>query len=272
MTIIIPHPDQPSERPVRMILAATARTVIALMLREMSTRFGRTPGGYIWALVEPIAVLLVLSIGFSLMLRNPSLGTSFLLFYATGYLPLKMFTHVSSMVGRSLTFSRQLMQYPTVTWVDAVIARFLLNVLTELLVAVILIAGIFVVIDTHAVIKIGPIVTGMSLIMLLGLGIGVLNVVPFGKFPAWERLWSIATRPLVLASGLFYIYEDLPQMAQEVLWYNPLLQLTGMVRSGFYPMYDAAYANPVYVLIFALVPLFFGVLLLWRFHLDLLQD
>jgi capsular polysaccharide transport system permease protein len=254
------------------VLAATLRTTIALMLREMSTRFGRTPGGYLWALLEPTAVVLVLAIGFSLMLRNPSLGTSFLLFYATGYLPLKLFMQVSNMVARAISFSRPLLQYPTVTWVDAVLARFLLNVLTELLVAVIVLGGIFLVIDTHAVIRIGPIFASIGLIVVLALGVGVLNVVPFGLFPAWERLWSIATRPLVLASGLFYIYEDLPQTAQEILWFNPLMHLTGLLRSGFYPMYEAAYASPVYVLLFGLVPLFFGVLMLSRFHLDLLQD
>ena len=50
------------------------------------------------------------------------------------------------------------------------------------------------------------------------------------------------------------------------------MHLTGLLRSGFYPMYEAAYASPVYVLLFGLVPLFFGVLMLSRFHLDLLQD
>ena len=30
---------------------ATARTIMALILREMSTRYGRTPGGYLWTVV-----------------------------------------------------------------------------------------------------------------------------------------------------------------------------------------------------------------------------
>ena len=31
---------------------ASLRSILALMLREMSTRYGRTPGGYIWAIVN----------------------------------------------------------------------------------------------------------------------------------------------------------------------------------------------------------------------------
>ena len=35
------------------------RTVIALMLREMSTTYGRTPGGYVWALMQPLGSIIV---------------------------------------------------------------------------------------------------------------------------------------------------------------------------------------------------------------------
>ena len=50
---------------------ASMRTISALVLREMSTRYGRTPGGYIWSLLEPIAAILFLSLGFSLVIRTP---------------------------------------------------------------------------------------------------------------------------------------------------------------------------------------------------------
>ena len=34
---------------------ASLRCVIALMLREMATTYGRSPGGYLWVMLEPIA-------------------------------------------------------------------------------------------------------------------------------------------------------------------------------------------------------------------------
>ncbi|MFT7592933.1 MAG: capsular polysaccharide transport system permease protein, partial [Paracoccaceae bacterium] len=79
---------------------------MALILREMSTRYGRTPGGYIWSILEPLAAILVLSVGFSLVMRTPSLGTSFLLFYATGYLPFNLYQTVSGTVSKSILFSK----------------------------------------------------------------------------------------------------------------------------------------------------------------------
>src|SRR5690554_1518437 len=97
----------------------TGRTVFALMLREMSTRYGRSLGGYIWAILEPLGGVFVLALAFSMLLRTPSLGNSFILFYATGFVPFTLYQNISNTVARALIFSKTLMQYPAVTWADA---------------------------------------------------------------------------------------------------------------------------------------------------------
>lgn len=250
---------------------ASLRTIAALVLREMSTRYGRTPGGYLWAILEPLAAILFLSLGFSLVMRSPSLGTSFLLFYATGYLPFDLYNTIGSTTARAVKFSKPLLKFPAVTWADAVAARFLLNLLTGALVAILLLAGILSVIDSRTVLDLPPAVLAMVLAAILGLGMGTLNCVLMGLFPLWEVTWSVITKPLFLASGVIYIYEDLPPLAQEILWYNPLLHITGLMRTGFYPTYTAAYASPVYVLGVGMVLLALGLVLMGRFHRDILN-
>jgi len=244
---------------------------MALILREMSTRYGRTPGGYAWGILEPLAAILVLSLGFSLIIRTPALGSSFLLFYATGYLPFDMYQNLSNMVARAISFSKPLLQYPAVTWVDAVLARFLLNSLTSILVSAILLTGILTVTETQTALSLPPIVTAMALAMILGLGLGVLNCVLIGLFPLWELTWSIITRPLFIASGIFFLYDTMPPLAQELLWYNPLVHITGLMRTGFYPTYTAAYVNEFYVLGISLVLLAMGLILMGRYHRDILN-
>lgn len=237
----------------------------------MSTRYGRTPGGYIWALVEPLAAIIVLSFGFSLLLRSPSLGHSFLLFYASGYLVLTLYRGVATTVARALFFSKPLLVYPSVTWMDAVLARLFLNTLTSSLVAYLLLTGILLFTDTRIIIDTAPMIEAMAMAALLGFGIGTLNCALFGLFPIWETIWGIVTRPLFLASGIIYIYEDLPTVAQDILWWNPLIHLTGLMRTGLYPSYHPEYITPFYVIGFALVPLAFGVMLLRRYHKDILN-
>ena len=86
------------------------------------------------------------------------------------------------------------------------------------------------------------------------------------------QIWGIITRPLFLASGIFFIYDDLPKAVQDILWYNPLMQVVGVMRQGFYPTYKGEYISLVFILGIALTFLFLGVLLLGRYHRDILND
>lgn len=251
---------------------ATFRAIFALILREMSTRYGKSPGGYVWAVLEPLGAILVLAFGFSLLTNFPALGTSFILFYATGYLPFSLYQNVLNMVSRALAFSRPLLHYPAVTWMDALIARAILNTLTGVMVSYILISGILAFSDTQAVLQIGPIILAILMSALLGVSIGCMNCFLIGVFPPWEVIWSIVSRPLFLASGILILYEDLPATAQTVLWFNPLLHITGAMRSGFYPMYEPEYVNPTFVIVLSLVLLATSLVLLRRYHRDILSD
>lgn len=247
------------------------RNILALMLREMSTRYGRTPGGYIWGVVEPLAAILFLAIGFSLLLRSPSLGTSFILFYATGYVVFNLYQVISATTSQAISYSKPLLMFPAVNWFDALVARFLLNSLTGIITSILLFAIILNIVENRTVLDLGPIVEAFSLAMMLGLGIGALNCTLIGLFPVWAMIWGIITRPLFLASGIIYIYEDLPKLAQDILWYNPLMHITGLTRVGFYTTYSPTYINTTYVFFVSLALLFFGLLLTRRYNREILN-
>lgn len=252
--------------------ASTLRTIVALMLREMTTRYGRSPGGYIWAVLEPLGALLVLSMGFALVMRNPPIGTSFLLYFATGNMPFTLYSRVDNAVSRSLGFSKPLLMYPSVRWIDAVLARFLLNSITSMIISFILLTGTIVMTETRTVLELGPILTAMTMAALLGMATGLVNCALTGLFPVWDMFWGMATRPLYIASGVLVMYESLPRVAQDVLWWNPLLHIVGEMRTGFYPTYNADYVSMSYVLLVTLALLALGLLLVRRHHLTILYD
>lgn len=265
------EPALPSEldKPARS--AGRIRTIAALVLREMSSRYGKSPGGYIWAILEPMGMIIVLSFGFSLLLRSPSLGNSFILFYATGYLVYTMFLKLSQVVANALTFSRALLTYPAVGWIDAVGARIVLNVLTNVLVGYLLLGGIMTLVDNRVVLSFGPILTAYFMAITLGIGVGMINAVIIGFFPVWQTIWGVVTRPLFLASGVIIIYEELPAVAQNVLIYNPLMHVTGEMHKGFYPMYNPQHIDKTYVMIVALILCALGLMLMRRFHKRILR-
>jgi capsular polysaccharide transport system permease protein len=262
------EPRAPRLRPPRFV---ALRCILALVLREMGSTYGRSPGGYLWAILEPLGAILLLSLGFSLLVRAPSLGTSFLLFYATGYLPFSLFTGMHRKTAAALKFSKALLAYPRVIWLDAIIARAGLTFLTDLTVFCILVPGILLVAETRTVIDIGPILTGIGMAAIIGLAIGTLNCLLFAIIPVWVQIFGILTRPLFLASGVFFIYEDMPPVAQDILWWNPLLHAVGEVRRGFYPTYEAAYVSVPYGLGLGLAGVALGLLLLRRHHARVLN-
>lgn len=273
MTQIPPVPEHPVLRPVRSTTRrfATARTIVALILREMSTRYGRTPGGYLWTVLEPLAAILFLSLGFSLMFATPALGNSFLLFYATGYMPFDTYMTLSRVCRQAIAFSRPLLRYPAVTWVDAVLARVCLNGLTGIINTVLLLCGIMLLVDTQTVLSPAPILIALSLVILLGLGMGSINSVIATFFPVWDIIWGVVNRPLFIASGIFFLYDDMPQFAQSILWYNPLIHIVGLLRRGFYPTYVAAYVSIPYVLFLGLALTTLGFILLKRYNRDMVN-
>ena len=115
-------------------LTSHLRIVSAFIIREIATRYGRSPGGYIWALLEPLAFIAMMSMLMSAFGRLPSMGDSFPLFYATGFLAFNMYKSMEAYLASSISANKPLMSYPNVAPIDSVIARFILQGATSIVV------------------------------------------------------------------------------------------------------------------------------------------
>jgi len=249
-----------------------ARTVVALMLREISTTYGRSAGGYLWAIAEPVGGVALLTFVFSMTFMRPALGDNFAMFYATGLLPFTFYHDLSSRLSGAIRFSRPLLAYPTVSFSEALIARLILNVLTNVTIYGIIFVGIDWLYQLHTPWSLPPLATSILITTVLAAGIGTLNCYLTMEFPIWERIWSILSRPMFLISGIFFTYEMMPPAAKAILWWNPLIHSVALTRDAAYGTYDASYASPLYVLTVGLVTLFFGLLLLSRHYRRLIEN
>jgi len=217
---------------------ATFRAIFALMLREMSTTYGRSPGGYVWAILEPAAGIALLTAIFSAGFRNPPLGTSFSFFYAGGMLPLLMYIDVSNKVGQSIQFSRALLAYPRVTFIDALLGRLFLNFMTQIMVHVVVLSFILLVLQPDTTLNFVKIFQAYLLCFLFAAGVGTLNSFLTLAYPIWQTAWAVLNRPMFLVSCIFFIFEIVPEPYSDFLWYNPMVHIVGQMRDGYYPFYQ----------------------------------
>lgn len=250
---------------------ATQRAILALMLREMTTSYGRSPGGYLWAVLEPVAGIVVMTVIFSAGFRSPPLGLSFALFYASGLLPFLMYGDLSAKLAQTISFSRALLEYPRVTFIDALIARFVLNTLTQFMVNLIVLAGIFLVLAPNTTLDFGKITLAYVMILALAVGVGTLNAFLFLAYPVWQTVWAVINRPIFLISCLFFLFEGVPQPWRDILWFNPLVHAFGEMRDGYYPFYQPTFVSPTYVFAVSALMTMAGLFLLNRYHRDALD-
>jgi len=268
----------PAKAPTKMASAAsvgrfiTFRTITAMMLREMSSTYGRSPGGYIWAVAEPAAGIVLLTTVFTLSgFRTPPIGTNFPIYYATGILPFMLYTDVSSKVAQSLRFSKSLLAYPRVTFMDALLARFALNFSTQILVFYVLISIILLLYETRTSLNFEKISLALAMGGALGFGVGAVNCYLTTRFQVWGRVWAITNRPMFILSCIIFLFEAIPEPYSSYLWYNPVAHITGQMRSAFYPYYNPTYISPAYVFGISGVMTILGLISLKKYHKEILN-
>lgn len=248
---------------------ASFRAIGALILREMSTSHGRSSGGYLWAIAEPVGGIVLLTLIFSVGFRAPPMGTNFAIFYATGVIPFMAYLDMSGKVAGSVRYSKSLLSYPAVTFTDALIARIIFNAITQAIVSTLIFTLMVVFLDTRTDPQVLQVALGMVMVFTVAIGVGVMNCFLFEAFIWWQSVWSILMRPLFLLSCIFFVYDTIPLPYRDWLWYNPLVHVVGQMRSAFYPFYGADYVSYLYVFGLSLSLTALGLALLVRYHRDL---
>jgi capsular polysaccharide transport system permease protein len=139
------------------------------------------------------------------------------------------------------------------------------------MIAVILLPLIIIVYDLNVIVDMGAIAWGYTLTFALGAGIGTLNCFLLSVFPIWERAWAVLNRPLLIISGVIFLFDSIPLPYRDWMWWNPLIHPIGLVRKGIYSTYDATYVSSVFVMAVSGITLALGLLLLRRYHRDIIN-
>jgi capsular polysaccharide transport system permease protein len=258
-------PQRDREPPPHRWLDAVAtqwRVVHALIIRETRTRFGGSILGYGWALIEPILHIAMLSVAFAILMRGrPPIGTQFFVFYYTGLIPYHVFVHSSSSMTYAVTSNGPLLQLPLVTTLDVILARGLLELVTDVIVAAVILAGLLAIGIGHLPTDFAGLAAALGLVWLFACGCGFINAVLNVWSKSWDKIWNQIARILYFCSGIFYVPGMMPGWIRDILAWNPILHGIDWFRSSFFVNYEPFWLDRTYLALAAGLTLLVGLAL-----------
>ena len=233
------------------LIALQVRVIVALVLRETRMTFGTSHFGYFWALVQPIAAIVILVFIFHLIGRQPPYGASLALFFCTAVLTLELYNKLSVSLMRAFTSNKALLNYPMIKETDTLFARLVLIAATFTIIHLVFYTGLIALGLARLPAHPDRIILAFLGTCLLGLGIGTINAILYEHSNTWQHVEKVMARPLFLLSGVFYVPSSMPPEAVAVLWWNPVLHLVEWTRMGYYANYESQVLNIWYPLSFA---------------------
>ncbi len=242
-------------------LSIQIQVIHALILRELKSQFGNTKLGYIWALLEPVAMVSVFAVMFRFMGRVPVATMGILPFLVSGFTSFRLFTGSMGRAVSAIDANRQLLYYPRVRPIDLVFGRLILEFATTMCVIAILLTAAVTIEGDRLRPNIVLVAVAEVLLCLLGGGFGLV-LCGLGVFwPTLLRIYGYAMRPLFFGSALFFSTNSMPTKVRHVLLKNPILHGIELCREGLYPNYHVEGVTPWYPALFVLVFWFFGLTL-----------
>jgi len=232
-------------------LTIQGRVLLALMLREARTRYGRQKVGYLWALIEPILHMVMFYFIFIYAMRVVPLGESLPMFLATGLATYLGFSNVLRRTQGGFASNEALLAYPLVSVMDVFIARALLEFVTWASVTFIILSCLILSGLDPLPSRLLLMVSAMILLFGIAFGVGVIIGILTQFSPAIGNLTSIPFRILYFTSGVFYLPDSMPPSIRNVLEWNPVLQGITLFRMGYYGNYESQMLRLEYLIVWS---------------------
>ena len=241
------------------MLKAQWRILLALMLRDIKTRFGGTELGFVIAIAWPLTHILVLLVINSQLNRAVPYGDNAAVWFATGVIPFMAFSYMSRFIGFGIIMNRNLLTFPVVKVTDVLFARAIVEVLSAGLVILILFTVFLVMGIDFMPRDIVQASLALFAMMFLGLGFGVVVAIIAGTFPLFATVYALTMIIIWMSSGIMFVPDALPEVARNALSYLPWVQGVEWMRSAYYDGYGSTFLDRPYLIAFAAVALFIGL-------------
>ncbi|HEX8232970.1 MAG TPA: ABC transporter permease [Caulobacteraceae bacterium] len=224
------------------------RVIKALVLRDLSARYGQSRLGLLWFLLYPIITVLGLLLIFTVRSRMAPPNLPLMVFLITGYPFWIAFQGMWSDMARSSGASGGLLMFPQITLLDLIIARVVLEFCAQTAAMFVIVIGFMI----FGGLELPADPWGVLLVywacLWLGMGIGLVAGAIRRVLPVFEDLTSPIRRLGGFASGILHAAALTPVWLLPYFSWNPMFRAIDMARELWHPTYQSPVFSPGYVI------------------------
>lgn len=211
------------------------RVINALLLRDMRSRFGGSYWGYLLQMLWPCAhVILLVSIMTVRHMPSP-MGESTMVFVASGAVPALGFKYISREVMKAFGQHKTLTYFPQVKRFDTIVARILVEIVGSFMGIGIICLFLIAFGNDPVPVDITTSLTGYFAAIMLGIGVGTVNVGIVSVFQPWLLIYILIVIIIYLISGVYFMACYMPEKIYWWMKWNPITQVIEWVRLGYDP-------------------------------------
>lgn len=231
----------------------------ALFFREIKTRFGKYRLGYLWAVLEPSAHLIVLLLFFGFIMHRTMPDISFPQFLLNGIIPYFIFSNITQRSLGAIEANQGLFNYRPIKPIDTIIARAKLETIIYMAVYFILMLVVAMSGETIKVNNLLQLFFSWFMLILFSCGIGMIFMVAGHYLPETQKLFPIMLKPLYFLSGIMFPLHSIPKEHWPYLLWNPILHAVELSREAVVAGYVSEGVSLEYLVIVTLATLFIGL-------------
>jgi capsular polysaccharide transport system permease protein len=248
-------------RQVRDEAALHGRVIWALLMRELSTRYGRNNIGFLWLIGEPLTFAAFVVVMWAAIKPPFEHGVRIIPFVVTGYMSTILVRHMVQHGMNCVKANTGLLYHRHITVMHLFIARLTLEFIGVSF-AFLTIFTILLLLGQMSPPPNLPLVYE-GWVILAGLAVGLALI--FGAlaelFEFMERIVGVITYIMVPLSGTFYMAAWIPPGFRRFVLMLPFIHPVEMMRSGFFGEFVQTYYSVPYALAWAGGLIFTGLLL-----------
>ena len=239
--------------------------VFAVFVRELRTRFGQFQLGYLWAILEPLSMILILSSVRVIFGRSDIAGLAFPVFFASGIITYLLFNHIILSALSTVEGNLSLFNYQRVKPFDIVFARSLLELLISIGTALVIFPGMYWLGFSFHWNDTLQLAAVLACLYAMSFGIGLMLCVLGPMWQEAKKVIPVVIRPFFFISGIFFSVGTIPEAVRPLALINPLLHFTELVRGAMFQEFDAQGASLAYVFCWSVGCLLVG---LWIYRVN----